>query len=894
MTSPPRAANPRGLPVRLVCLIHRCALRLAPKQIRDAHRGEMLDTFAVAADAAARRGRVALLRLAAHEVGDLALARRLFQPGPSSQEKKPGVMTMLVPHMMRPTHVIQAMRSLKRRPAFAAATLVTLTLGTAATTTLFGLVDTVLLRPLPYPQSAALITVQEADSSRQGRASLIAPVRLEDWNRLNQTLTAIAGSYTENVTDTSGADPERLDARRVTKRFFQVYGVDALAGRTFTPDEERAGGPLAAVVSEALWTRRFNRSVAALGARLIIGGQSVAIVGVMPRSFTAAGTDLWLPAQFGPGAGTVRQARFLTGLARMKPGVTVAQAGADLARVQYALGQQFPDSDKNWSVIVRGLKGARIDAEAPTLWLAFGAVGLLWLIGVANMAGLMLVQMHRRSREFAIRTAIGAARAELISVVACESLVVALASAAAGTALAVLALGIVRTTITTLPRLNELEPSWHLPVFALLSGLAAMMIYGVWPALSATRTRLAVTLHVAARGSTSARHGLQRVLVVAQVALSVTLVASATLVARTYVNLSQVNLGFNSNQVLTFHVGARWDEDRNRIGQLQQRLIEGLMQSPDVEAAGFTNFLPTSNGTQRYQVKIAALAGPEQDGSMSVGTRTIGGSYLQTLQIPLVAGSWCPALQPDFDAKPSVLVNRRFVDEFAKGQNIVGRDLAFTYNPKRAYAVAGVIGDVVEDSAAVGPMPFVYACEPAGTWPDPEYVVRMHDVRTSAAAIRGLMRTLDPTRAVFGMMPLGEVAASSLAAPRMNAGLLGLFALAAMALAAIGLSSLFMQLVGERTREIGVRMALGAAPGQMTKLVLTGAWKLLSIGIAAGLLMNLATATVVKSMLFGVTTGDPLMLLMAVGALAVVATLAVAIPASRAARVDPIVAMRID
>jgi hypothetical protein len=284
-----------------------------------------------------------------------------------------------------------AFRSLGRRGAFTSIAVLTLAIGIGTTTTVFSVVDTVLLKALPFPNADRLVTVMEANPGKRQTVSLVAPGRLVDWNRANTTFTVMSAQYSESVTDTSGTDPERLEGRRVAPGYFEVFDMAPLAGRTFTADEERAGGPLAAVISEGLWARRYGRDASITGRRLVIGGQGYSIVGVMPRAFTTTAIDVWLPAQTSQWLLSMRTARFLSGVGRMKPGVTIEQAAADLNAVQRALGDQFPASDKGWSVSVRDLKELRVGEYRRALTLVFGAVALLLAIAIANIAGLMLV-----------------------------------------------------------------------------------------------------------------------------------------------------------------------------------------------------------------------------------------------------------------------------------------------------------------------------------------------------------------------------------------------------------------------------------------------------------------------------------------------------------------------
>jgi putative ABC transport system permease protein len=322
-----------------------------------------------------------------------------------------------------------ALRALLRRPAYATTAILMLALGIGATTALFSVVDTVLLKPLPYPQPDRLVTVMEASPSKDKKVSLLAPARIEDWNQMNQTFQAVAGSYTENVTDTSGPEPERLAGRRVSPRFFDVYAAAPLIGRTFTHEEDIDGGPSAAVISDGLWIRRYGQDLGVLGKRLVLAGKGYTIVGVMPKELAAPAVDLWIPAQTNPALMRIRQARFYSGIARMKPGVTMPQAQADLARVQSQLGERFPQTDKDWSALVGDLKEQRVGDYRRTLFLVFGAVGMLLLIAVANIAGLTLAQLHQRQREMAIRSSVGASRAQVIAAVMREVLLIAFASA---------------------------------------------------------------------------------------------------------------------------------------------------------------------------------------------------------------------------------------------------------------------------------------------------------------------------------------------------------------------------------------------------------------------------------------------------------------------------------
>lgn len=785
-----------------------------------------------------------------------------------------------------------AWRALLRRPAFFASAVLTLAFGAGITTAVFSLVDTVLIRPLPFPDAERLVTVYESSPSSRERTSLVAPARLEDWNRMNRSFAALSGSYNESVTDTSGADPERLAGRRVSPRFFTVYGVSLLAGRVFTAEEEQANGPGAAVISEGFWTRRFQRDPNALGRVLTIGGKPYPIVGVLPKSFTSAATEVWLPAQMGERLLSFREARFLQGIGRLKPGVTIEQGASDLAAVQAELGRTFPKTDANWSAEIRSLKDAGTSNARRGLVLVFSAVASLWIIAVANIAGLMLVQVQRRARELAVRTALGASRARVIATVVREGLVIALVGATAGAAIAGSLIGGLRTLLATnTPRINELALDWRALTFVLVTSVLAACAFSLAPALAATRPRVNAALSSSSRSVAGGQHGLQRGLVIGQVALSVLLVGSATLLLWSYRNLTNVETGFETSNVITFHVAARWDENRTQIAQMQVQLLERLQEMPHVRAAGLTNFLPVGGASLRYQVKVQGLTGPNADGSMTVGMRTMSGGYLPAIRARLAAGQWCPGPTIDFKAPMTGVLNQRFIDTFAPGQNLVGRTLVFGGGP---LTVTGIVADLAEDGPASTPVPFVYTCPAAGAWPDPEYVAWTNDTRAFVTDLRRLVREIDPTRAVFGVRALQEVFDTSLDQPRMNATMVGLFAAAALALAAIGLYSLFTLVVSDRAREMAVRLAIGAEPRQMMALVMAGAGRLLAAGIVIGIALTAAADRVLRGVLFGVTPFDARALGAAVLTLAIVALIAVAGPALRAARIAPVDALRGD
>jgi predicted permease len=587
-----------------------------------------------------------------------------------------------------------------------------------------------------------------------------------------------------------------------------------------------------------------------------------------------------------------RDARFLNGVGRLRPGVTIEQAARDLALVQEALGRQFPQTDRGWSAEVRSLKAARTDSSRRGLVLVFASVGALWLIGVANIAGLTLVQVRRRARELAVRAALGASRGRAIATVWREGLIVGALGALLGLAMAVGLIRMIPAVLAATPRLNELALDWRALSFTVITTLLATVVVSVVPAVIGTRRDPQQMMAMGSRGVAGGRHRFQQGLVVAQVALSVALVGSATLLLRSYYNLTVIDRGFDASGVMTFHVAAAWSEDRYRVGLLQTQLLTQLAELPHVQAAGMTNFLPAPGGSLRYALRVAGLTGPNADGTMTVGSRTVTEGYLRAIRAPLVAGSFCPPLRMG-DTSRYAMVNQRFVAVHAPNQNLVGRVLELAQGGT-TYTIVGIVGTMSEDGPAVTPVPFAYTCSEPGWWPDPEYVVRTSDPRALAGDLRQIVNRIDPARAIFGLRPLAEVVDGAFDQPKLDAAILTSFASDALALAAIGLYSLFMLVVSDRTREIAVRLAVGASPREMIRMIAAAAARLLAGGIVIGIGVTVAADRVLRGVLFGVTSFDAAALAASAAVIAMVAIAAVAAPAIRAARVAPTDALRGD
>ncbi len=528
-----------------------------------------------------------------------------------------------------------ALRSLWRRPVYSVTVVILLTLGIGVNTALFSVVNTVLLQPLPYPRPSELVTVMEASAAHSQKESLMAPVRIEEWSRLSRTFQAISGMYAENVTDTGMSQPERLDGRRVAPRYFDVYAMPALVGRTFTPDEEAAGGPLAAVISYGLWARRYGLDPRITSRRLVVEGKGYSIVGVMPRTFSSATIDVWLPAQVQPFLLQQRGARFYSGVGRMKPGVTPRQAQADLASVENGLAEIHPKTDKGWSALVNDLKEIRVADSRKPLELLFGAVALLLLITISNVASLVLAQLRERERELAIRASLGGTRAQVIAAVMREIAWMAVAGAVCGYALARVSMNLLAKFFTDTPRMAELSVDWRALAFALAASLIGAAAFG----LIARRAchprrkcgiadsgrawrgrRAAVGAARADRRSGGAHHAAagQRRPAAAQFLQFEPRGDGLRFLARPDLPCGR-------------GAGARIAPCSDA---LQEQLIGSLQRLPGVEAAGMTSFLPASGATLRSNITLEGSAATDESGNMPAGFRWISPGYLQGLRCP--------------------------------------------------------------------------------------------------------------------------------------------------------------------------------------------------------------------------------------------------------------------
>ena len=781
-----------------------------------------------------------------------------------------------------------AVRSVARRRGLAAAVILTLALGVGANSAIFSVIDAVLLKPLPYPDSDRLMTVYESNAARRDLTSLVAPVRLEEWNRMNRSFEALAGSYFENVTDTSGPLPERIEAMSTSPRFFTVLGTPAALGRTATPQEEQLGGPAVVVISDSLWRTRFHAEPSAIGRTMTLGGRQRTVIGVMPPSFRypSATTQAWVPAQLPAVLMTrVREARFYRGIGRLKSGVTPEQAAKDLTAVQHRLALQFPQTDSGWSAAVSPLKEEQIGGVRRSLWLLFGAVSLLLVAACGNVACLLLADAARRQHHVTVRFALGADRWTVVRQLLLEGLLLAVSGSLVGLLLASWGVHALRTAASDLPRAAEMTVDARLVAFTLTLSVATTVLFALAPALQATRHDLARRL--GARTQVGGRQLLTRLLVGAQVSLAIILLVGAGLLIRSFARLQQTSPGFDPHDVLTFRMSAAWSERPEAVGRRQQRTLQRLSEIPGVTAAALNSMLPAGADVPPSEFKIAGRATTEP---IFAVIRMVSADYFKTLRIPMLQGDTCRD-DPRPEAPPKVVVTRAFAARFFPRENPLGHRVV-TRVPAE---IVGVAGDVRERGIARRAEPTIYLCGLIRFWPDPYFIVRTDPSRAvTMGTIRQALREIEPQRAVYGAAPLDEALAETRAQPRLNMWLLGLFAGTALTLALVGLYGMLAQFVSQRRRELGLRIALGARPGQVIGQVMKHGASVLVVGIGLGVAGAFALTRLMTALVFGISTHDLITFVAVPVVLAATALAATLLPARRAVRIDPVQALRED
>ena len=805
-----------------------------------------------------------------------------------------------------------AFRFIRKSPSFSLAVILTLALGIGANSAVFSVIDAILLRPLPFPNGDQLMRLGQYNPKAKSPQTFVAPVRLEDWNRMNSAFQMMSGYYRDDGSETSGVLPEKVAEAFVAPRFLQVLGVSPALGRDFSADEEHFGGPNTVLISDGFWRRRFQGDPNVIGKKLRINGFSYSIVGIMPASFLFPDrdADLWVPVPPDAPYAQSREYTWYAVIGRLKPRVTVEQARANLTTVQVQLGKAFPKPDAELAVAIQPLKETRVGDVRRSLWILFGSVSLLLLIACTNIVALLLARATQRQHEISVRFSLGASRIAVVTQLLTEAFVLSFIGAALGLFVAGGASSVFRSLAGSLPRVEEIRLDGRIVIYSLACSVVATILCGLLPAIRGTRRNISGSLAQANRTQVSGRNPLQWTLVGVQVALAVTLLAGAGLLLRSFRALGRVSPGFEASHVLTFHISASYGEtvDWKRLTQRIDRTLDELRGVPSVEAAGASATVP--GVPSQYQTELRFTEG-EQDPEhkMVTESRFITPGYFATMKIPLLSGELCR--EPRFISTPAdptgtqhteatalqVLVNRSFADTYPAGSTVIGHHLQVLNNPflrpSDIGEVRGIVGDAREEGMNRPPSPTVYWCFGAPGGPDPFYLVRTRtEPMAMAETVRKMIHEIEPARSVFNIMPLEEHLDEAFAENRLRTVLLAFFAATAVSLACVGLYGTLSYSVSIRRREVGLRLALGALQGQIVKQFLLQGLGVALLGCVAGWVLAAVFGRVLSGMLYGVTSSDVPTLTAVVLLVLVVAAVASLVPAIRAARVEPMNVLR--
>jgi putative ABC transport system permease protein len=789
-------------------------------------------------------------------------------------------------------------RLLLRSPGFSAIVVATFALGIGANTAILSVVDGVLLRPLPYAQPDRLVRVWEDKPSQGYSRNVVNPFNFLDWRERNHSFTHMAAIESGNATITGAGDPIAVPAMEVSPEFFPILGVPAYLGRTFVPEEGKPAAVRRVVLSYSLWQSRFGRKRDVLGKTITIDGDPATIVGIMPFGFSFPNieADLWLPFPI-TRSKEWETGRYIGVVARLKPGVSVQQAQQDMIRVTDQLAHERPDEDKGWTADVIPLRQDATNSVRLPLLVLMGAVGFVLLVACANLANLLLMRGTRRLPEVAVRAALGAGRRRLVQQLLSETLVLALAGWVVGIAAAYLAL---KGLLALIPPDNPLPRmcAIHLDVRVLLvSSAIALLTAVLFGLLPAYRIACADVQDALKKSSQRSGVGINRAFrhgfVIAEIALSLLLLAGAGLMLRSFAHLLAVNPGFATDHLLTmnlFTAPSKFGDAAKRARYVDQVLDE-IRDIPGVEAAGSAHFLPM---TGKVSGSCFSHMGERLVPTSSPGADflVITSGYLRAMRMPLRAGrDFSP--QDTFSSPSVILINQAFASKYFPNQNPIGQKLNICWGFVTLAQILGVVSDARQTDLETAPKPTIFVDNSQAAMYFANLVIRTRQdpARTTRAVLAAIHR-LNPDQAVSDVRTMDEVLSTSVARPRLQLILLATFAVMAVLLAALGVYGVLSYSVTQRSQEIGVRVALGATSSDVAGMVLKEGFFLLIAGMAIGLTGAFLLTRLLRSLLFEVSPSDPFTLFCITIGLAAVALAAAFIPAWRAFRVDPMVMLR--
>ena len=794
-----------------------------------------------------------------------------------------------------------AVRRLARSPGFTLVAVLTLALGIGANSAIFSVVNAVLLRSLPYGESERLVRVFHV--SDDGSRNVMSPQNFRDARSESRSFEELTYYQNNTATLTGAGDPVELEAGRVGPGFFEVMRTKPALGRAFRPDENESGQHRVAILSDGLWKERFGGKSEVVGGTITLNGEPYEVVGVTPEGFAyPPDREIWLPMEHDEffSSEESRGAWFISAIGRLKPGATVEQAASELRTIASRLEREFPDVNTGLSFGAFPLHEVMVGDVQLALWVLLGAVGLVLLIACANVANLMLARAAARESELAVRTALGAGRGRLVRQMITESVMLALLGGTAGLLLAVWGTALlIHLQPEVLPRLADVRVDGTVVLFTAGLALLASLLFGLAPALQVTSGKLASTIRAGGRGALSIRSGnrVRGTLVVAEMALSVMLLAGAGLLIKSFARLQAVDPGFATEGLVTFGLAlpeAAYEEDEKQVA-FHEGMAARLSALPGVRSVGAVSDLPLSGGVTYLTFRVAGQPEPANGQEPAAQILRVSPDYFRTMQIPVRKGR---VVEPTDRAgsPPVVVINEKLAEEYFGGADPLGQQIMMSFEQDVEdfpWQVVGVVGNVQQFGLDAEMTPMAYFPEAQAPTRQMDYVVSTSVPPLSlAGAIRREVRSADANLPVTDLQTVERRVSESISQPRFYTLLLTIFAGVALVLAAIGIFGVVSYGVSQRTREIGVRMALGAHPRSILRTTVGGSLLLGGIGVAAGLVGALIGTRILENLLFGVGTSDPLTFAAVAAILLAVAAVASYLPARRATRVDPMVALR--
>jgi len=797
-------------------------------------------------------------------------------------------------------------RGLVKHPGFTAIVILTLGLGIGASTAIFSLVNSVVLRRLPYKEADRIVAVQAL--SPEGTRVQITAADFYDWRQQNsvfENLAAIrSGSGNLSLTDQA----ERIDISQVNANFFIVFGIEAEVGRLFIPSDEQAGHVAIALLSHALWQRRFGGDPGVVGKPITLDGSTYTVVGVVPASFQDPfKSELWLPPlklvpELNPTMDVTQQRGmgYLAAVGLLKPGVSVAQAAGEMDTITARLRQQYPATNNRRFYRVVGLHNDIVGDTSRMLWLLLGAVSFVLLIACANVANLLLASSASRQKEMSIRAALGASRWRVVRQLFTESTMLALAGGAFGFLLSFWLLSLIKKLLPgDFPRLEEIHVDWRVLIFSLAASMLTGIVFGFAPAIQFSRTDVQESIRETGRGTAGSlrRSRFRQALIVSEVALSVVLLAGAGLLFRSFMRLQSVNAGFEPRQVLTARIspsGANYKNDSDYVN-FYQRAIEKISTLPGVSDVGAINTLPLAKGpTLGFRIEGRPITTPDK--WPMANYRNVTPNYFRAMGVPVLQGR--AYTDRDSSSAPLVMIiNQVAAEQNFPGENPIGKRVAFRGNESDQqpnwFEIVGVVANVRSLELRQEPTAELYFSSLQDPFQSMSFVIRSSvDPESIAGSIRQAVAEVDRTVPVSNVQTMERIVTTSVTQPRFNLFLIGLFSVVALLLSAAGIYGVTSYTVTQRTHELGIRLALGAQMNDVLRMIMGQGMAVIMVGVAIGLVAAFGLLRLMKSLLFEVSETDPLTYVGITLVLVSVALAACYVPARRATKVDPLEALR--